>query len=140
LPAVHARLDQLYRDEALDRLGLLGHPDGAHAALADLLDQLVRPDDRAGALGDRALEGLPGRGRAHGRPIEVVAEPLVVAQQGLDLGTQCRVLAAAPVEVGQAVPLRGDLQGIEEDALGRIVRGPVVSCHASTSSRTPSLL
>ena len=28
----------------LDRLGLLGHEDHAHAALADLLEQLVRPD------------------------------------------------------------------------------------------------
>ena len=31
---------------------LLGHVDGAHAALADLLQQLVRADDRAGLLAD----------------------------------------------------------------------------------------
>ena len=30
-------LMSLTRDQALDRLGLLGHPDGAHAAFADLL-------------------------------------------------------------------------------------------------------
>ena len=38
---VHAGLDELHRDGPLDRLGLLGHEDAAHAALADLLDQLV---------------------------------------------------------------------------------------------------
>ena len=37
LPAVHARLDDLEGDLALDGLRLLGHEDGAHAALADLL-------------------------------------------------------------------------------------------------------
>ena len=50
LPRVHARLDDLQRDRPLDRLGLLGHEDDAHAAFADLLQQLVRADDRAGAL------------------------------------------------------------------------------------------
>ena len=38
---VHARLDHLERDLALHRLGLLGHEDDAHAALADLLQELV---------------------------------------------------------------------------------------------------
>ena len=37
LARVHAGLDDLDGDQALDRLGLLGQPDGAHAALADLL-------------------------------------------------------------------------------------------------------
>ena len=40
------------RDPALDRLGLLGDPDGAHAALAKLLQQLVRTDDDADLLGE----------------------------------------------------------------------------------------
>src|SRR5262249_41770084 len=51
LAAVHARLDDLQRDLALHGLGLLGHVDGSHAALADLLQQLVRPDDRTRGLG-----------------------------------------------------------------------------------------
>ena len=33
---VHAGLDELERDVALDRFGLLGDPDLAHAAFADL--------------------------------------------------------------------------------------------------------
>ena len=53
---VHARLDDLERDLPLDRLGLLGHPDGAHAAFADLLQQLVRPDLHARTLGSRPVE------------------------------------------------------------------------------------
>ena len=55
LPGVHARLDDLQRDRALDRLGLLGHEHDAHAAFADLLQQLVGADDRARALGDWPL-------------------------------------------------------------------------------------
>ncbi len=43
-------LDQLDGHQALDRLGLLGHPDRAHAALADLLQQLVRADHACRAL------------------------------------------------------------------------------------------
>ena len=50
---VHARLDDLERDLAADRLLLLGHVDDAHAALADLLEQLVRADQRAGLLRER---------------------------------------------------------------------------------------
>ena len=55
LPRVHARLDDLQRHRPLDRLGLLGHEDHAHAAFADLLQQLVGADDRAGrsATGSR---------------------------------------------------------------------------------------
>ena len=37
------------------RLGLLGHEHHAHAAFADLLQQLVGADDRAGLLADRRL-------------------------------------------------------------------------------------
>ena len=41
----------------LDRLGLLGHVDDAHAPFADLLQQLVRADLRAGLLGERLVDG-----------------------------------------------------------------------------------
>ena len=44
-PGVHAGLDQLQGDLALDRLGLLGDPDLAHAAFADLLLQRVTAAD-----------------------------------------------------------------------------------------------
>ena len=49
--------------------GLLGHPDDAHAAFADLLQQLVRADDRARALatGGRRRR-LPAVGAAHRGP------------------------------------------------------------------------
>ena len=39
---VHARLDDLERDPAADRLGLLGHVDDAHAPFADLLRAACR--------------------------------------------------------------------------------------------------
>ena len=54
LLGVHARLDDLQRHPAADRVRLLGHEDDAHAAFADLLQQLVGADDRAGAFGSEA--------------------------------------------------------------------------------------
>jgi len=58
LSAVHPGLDELHGDRAPDRLGLLGRPDLAHAALADRLPQLVRPDPvpRVGGGGDVVAE------------------------------------------------------------------------------------
>ena len=53
-------LDDLDGHRPLDRLGLLGHPDGAHAAFADLFEQLVGPDNRAGGLRGCRVGG--GRG------------------------------------------------------------------------------
>src|SRR5262249_2092005 len=48
---IHAGLDELEGDFATDRLGLFGHPDGAHAAFADLLQKLVAAGyNRADAL------------------------------------------------------------------------------------------
>jgi hypothetical protein len=55
LLGVHAGLDHLEGNLAADRVSLLGHEDRAHAALADLLEELVRADDRAGAFGDGRL-------------------------------------------------------------------------------------
>src|SRR5262249_44827786 len=42
--AVHARLDDLERNVAADRLVLLRAVHNPHATLAELLDELVRPD------------------------------------------------------------------------------------------------
>ncbi len=52
LAGVHAGLDDFQGDGALDRVRLFGHKDDAHAAFADLLQELVCADDRAGAFGD----------------------------------------------------------------------------------------
>jgi hypothetical protein len=63
LPAVHAGLDDLQGNLAANRMLLLGHVDDAHAAFADLLEQLVRAEARAGAF---AAFGLAGGVRAGG--------------------------------------------------------------------------
>ena len=61
--AVHASLDQLQRHLALDRLGLLGDPDFAHAALADLLDEAVAAGDDHAGLDLRVIGGDRRGGR-----------------------------------------------------------------------------
>jgi hypothetical protein len=54
---VHPGLDDLEGDAARDRLGLLGDVDDAHPAFADLLAELVAPDDgpRSRSGGARAI-------------------------------------------------------------------------------------
>ncbi len=109
LRRVHARLDDLQRDHPPNRLLLLGHPDDAHPALADLLEQLVRPDPRAGPLGQRrhgvrveplaggqyGQAGFPGRG-----PLEEAAGRVVSGEQGFDALTKVGLAGAGFVEIG----------------------------------------
>ena len=52
----------------LDRLGLLGHVDDAHAALADLLEQLVGADDACRAFGDGLIDASAWRAAGGDRP------------------------------------------------------------------------
>jgi hypothetical protein len=78
LARVHARLDDLEGDLALHGLGLLGHEDCAHAAFAELLQELVRADDGPGTLGD----GLVNRRKFRASRWPVSAEPIVSGEQG----------------------------------------------------------
>src|SRR5262249_28719911 len=50
LCGVHAGLDDLERHTAVEGLSLLRHEDHAHAAFAELLEQLVWTDDRSRAI------------------------------------------------------------------------------------------
>ena len=126
-PRVHARLDQLERHLPLDRLGLLGEVDAAHAPFADLLAELVPAGDdgaderirrgarRAGsspsdpAPAGRSCAGRPPAARLGGRRLAGVrregslqrAGGLVVGgQQFFEAPAQLRVVAAFPVEEG----------------------------------------
>ena len=60
LAGVHAELDDLERHAPLDRRALLGHVDRAEAALAEELQDPVRSDLRAEAVGRRQVDGLGG--------------------------------------------------------------------------------
>jgi hypothetical protein len=115
LAGVHAGLDDLEGDLAVHGLALLGHPDLAHAAFADLLQQLVGADDGAG---DLARSGwLDGNGRRRGRRREELARPEMGVQQGLDLPAQLGIPSGRPVEVGGTFLVRRDLQCIAKDRL-----------------------
>ena len=71
LLGVHARLDDLQGHLAAHRLGLLGHVDDAHAAFADLLQQLVgadRPCPTASAGARTSTADASGGGPRGSRP------------------------------------------------------------------------
>src|SRR5207248_8867740 len=117
LPRVHAGFDDFHRDEALDRLGLLGHPDRPHAAFADLLDQLIRAHDRAGPLTDWLADRRPNRAAVVDESLRLV----VGLQEGLDFGTESRIAGTGLVEKLDPFGRRCDLDRREEDRLLRLV-------------------
>ena len=53
LAGIHARLDDLQRHLAANRLLLLGHEHDAEAAFANLFQQFVRTDEHARPFADR---------------------------------------------------------------------------------------
>ena len=112
LPRVHPRLDDFQRDGPPNRPRLLGHEDDAHAAFADLLQQLVRPDDRARALTDRPIIGDP---HAHRWEIENEALlPVMLGQQLLDPFAQQRVGLAGLVEERRPLGRTADFESFNK--------------------------
>ena len=114
---VHPGLDQLDGDVPLDRLGLLGPPDAAHAALADRLDERVLAGDhgarplvlagvvggRFGGTGRRVVGGVRAGGarRSWGRGVERPAASgsrnrLAPAWAARSASTRCRRASSAP--------------------------------------------
>jgi hypothetical protein len=121
LAAVHAGLDDLDGDLALHGLGLLGHEDGAHAALGDLLQELVLAHDPArGILRVRACHGR-ARGRRHhrfgGGPFQEAVLLVVHGQEGLDAALQGGILPAGLAQVLAAGFRRRDMAGDVENRL-----------------------
>jgi len=128
LAAVHAGLDDLQRDLALHGVGLLGHEDGAHAAFADLLQQLVWADD--GARGFRGRRrgavALPrqilvhSKRRGHGRPLQETSRTVMCFQQRIDPLPQLGIGAALAVEEGGPAGRVRFFGGREEDGLNAL--------------------
>jgi hypothetical protein len=111
LGGVHTGLDDLEGDLAADGVLLLGHVDDAHAALADLLEQLVRPDPRARALRRPRRAGrVQGRsgcgvagGAGHGGAVEESVRQLMGGQQGRHRGPQLGLPGTGCVQKGSAL-------------------------------------
>ena len=92
--------DQLHRHPTLHRFGLIGHPHGAHAAFADLLEQLILARD----------DGARRRRKGRGSPRAFVGSGFVErlrSQQGFDPCAQRGVAAADAVEQCRPVGDRG---------------------------------
>jgi hypothetical protein len=123
LTGVHPGLDELDRDQSLDRLGLLGHPHGAHAALADRLDQLVGADYSAGSFGGRWP--VDGGGRAGVSAFGELAVPggadlPVSLEERFDPVAQLGPSGAGPVQVGRPLVGRVPFHGLQKQCLRRV--------------------
>ena len=114
---VHARLDDLERDLAADWLLLLGHVDDAHAPFADLLEQLVGADHRAGPLRDRRFIGRATLSdRWCRRLLHEVAGLVDGFQEAFDFRSQVGIGTAGLVQIGGSLSGRFDFQDLTEDA------------------------
>ena len=100
--------------------GLLGHEDDAHAAFADLLEQLVAADDRAGVLGEQGVGGGRLVGGGVGAAIVAVDGGAVVGEQLLDAAAEGAVAGAGLFEMLLDGVGGGQLQRGEEDRPGPI--------------------
>ena len=107
-------------DLAPDGLGLLGHVDGAHAAFADLLQQLVRPAvparSAAGAGGDWVASPLSGGAWrlpqwASGL-FQKAGSVAWAFEQGLHLGLELVIPGGSRVKVGGLLTRRSELQAL----------------------------
>ncbi len=131
LLGIHPRLDDLQRDPPADGLLLLGHVDGAHAALADQLEELIRADAAPRAFGGRircvSIDALRRDGRGcvmDGQEVEGVARSGLAVRSHADLlplvgpderpvqeavrlivGDQERLDAIAKLGIGRAFPV-----------------------------------
>src|SRR5262249_27460146 len=126
LLGVHARLEHLQGDLAANGPILLGQEDDAEAALADLLHELVRPDDSPWAFGDRqfrdrdrrawqALPRISVGAQLNRRMFQQAAGVSEGPQQDLDALAKRGVAAALPIEPGGAFDrVRGLQRGDEQ--------------------------
>src|SRR5262249_35089073 len=113
LARVHARLEDLERNLAPDRLSLLGQVDDAEAALADRFQQLVGADHRAGMLAQRRV--IDGHNRAVSRRIQEVARTGAGLEQALHLGPQWSIAGASDVQVILTLACRAQFEGLQEE-------------------------
>ena len=95
---------------------LLGHEDGAHAAFADLLQQLVRADNRAGRFGGHGR--IESRCWFKQRLIQKTARCIVRLEQALDLSPQAGIALASTIQKRGAFGRGFLFDGCQEDFIG----------------------
>ena len=116
--------DELDGDAALDGFDLVGHPDRAHAAFADLLEELVAADDEgAGGYVGGETGGWIGGGLG-GELIEEFVRAEVGVEELLEALAQDEVMSAFAVEVRGALGWVGDGDGGGEEVEFGHVRRP----------------
>src|SRR5262249_29843834 len=91
---------------------LFCHVDNAHAAFPDLLEQLVRADDRAGTLCQRLIHGASSRFRR----IENLVGFRMGAEQGFHPAAQLRIAGAGSGKVRRSFLSTDFLQRGSENA------------------------
>ena len=131
LPRVHAGLDDLQSHATTHRPLLLGDEHQSHAAFADLFQQLVRADDRAGAFHDQDRIGLiflwrggESLGVSHmcRRSFQEIASPEMVGDHPFDALLETRITRANLANELLTVRLRSDFHCLGQDGFDARLR------------------
>ena len=114
---IHPRLQDLERDLATDRLGLVGDENQPESALADLFHQPIRPDPVTDFRWRRASVGrvvIAGHRQVGRLPVEQVVGGMS-REQRLDFAPERRVPRTGFFQVGRPVVGARNGQGSGED-------------------------
>jgi hypothetical protein len=108
---IHARFDQLDRNDASHWLRLLCHPDGSHPDFADNLEQFESiSEDGANVQVDVRGLGFKAVCRRG-----IAAEAGVCGEKSVDSSTHWRVGGARFVQIGSPLIGRRETRGVQED-------------------------
>ena len=112
LPGIHAGLDDFQGHPPLDRLGLIGHVDDAKTPLADLLEEFIGADDRAGFLGDGLVDG----GYVDSTVVlKKLPELGLGMEKKFNAAMQSWVVSTCPIEIGRTLGGRFPVHRCIED-------------------------
>src|SRR5688572_1395941 len=110
LARVHAELDDLEGDEAVNRFALFGQPYGAIASFSELAEQGIPSDQIAG--GGIGLSD----GTGNGGTLEKVLGGLMSEDEGFDPRAEDDVIAAGAIKKCRSLA-GGELQSVGEDVV-----------------------
>jgi hypothetical protein len=130
---VHAELDDLERDAAMNGFLLLGHVNHATTAFADLLEQFVAAYLVAGFFGGQGSDADDFAWRNSRRAFEEDTRFFTGLQQFFDTPAQCGVVSAGFVKIGGTLTGR-QLPGTVKDGHFAIWRICHVRWHYSLLS------
>ena len=108
---IHAQFDDLERDFAANRLLLLSHVNNCHTPFADLLQELITPDDRAGGFHNRRT--VKGDLLTPGWSFEKIILSIIDSKEILNMTEQIGIVPACGPQISRSLRNRLSNGGVK---------------------------